>query len=582
MSVYTIEHAISECINDKLNVTSGSRGSTIGAKNEIYWESWSAMNSWIESILSKKKGANIPMLGVFSWEVKDDNGANSFRPIFLVSESFVKDHRVRRQRIHQPPQVANSEEINFSQIAIKYTNSLTKDMVYSGIRDIIRKIGDFVDRVYEFEIEFTFGKLKSKERRVKFEFNQTRLAQILPENLFSATSGTENFEIFDESNRGSTHKNNLGNTSLSLNNVSRNSLSTPASTSRSDISSASSSRTSTSGYSSNTNLRSIQMQRTNNINPMPTLSTSLNNKLDDTFQSFDSSANTASLPVPPSSYTNSNLTLSNNNSSSEGSRPISPGIQRILEAMETQSMSPTTIADRRKRGQDKVTELAYLRCLNQFEAYANEGDYISSQSRQLQKDFEVKERAQRDKQRGEMKRLQQALDGQINDFRSTSNKERDDRMAATMSILIPPPADETGTSSLKAAEKKMSFSKDLKSQMNNNASRKLLQKMSALEEEKDYLDHVQMEFEMLSTLERAEHLQKQKQLLEAWERDGHIRNLRKLQSCGASTVKNYINLNMYDVPQHTTSSTGPSMGRSGSGNMAAMSVGYDPRKIPKL
>ena len=52
---YSIDHIINECISDKINVSHGSRGTTVGEKNEIYWETWHALNAWIESILVKKK-----------------------------------------------------------------------------------------------------------------------------------------------------------------------------------------------------------------------------------------------------------------------------------------------------------------------------------------------------------------------------------------------------------------------------------------------------------------------------------------------------------------------------------------------
>lgn len=54
MSVYGIEHVIGECLEERLKVSSVSRGQTIGARQEIYWESWNALNLWIESRLAKK------------------------------------------------------------------------------------------------------------------------------------------------------------------------------------------------------------------------------------------------------------------------------------------------------------------------------------------------------------------------------------------------------------------------------------------------------------------------------------------------------------------------------------------------
>ena len=90
----------------------------------------------------------------------------------------MKNFRVKRERIHRLPETTPIEEVNYSLLAIKFSNSLTKDMVFSGLRDTIKKIGDFIDRGYEIEIPFTFGTLYAKERRVKFEFNQSRLLEV--------------------------------------------------------------------------------------------------------------------------------------------------------------------------------------------------------------------------------------------------------------------------------------------------------------------------------------------------------------------------------------------------------------------
>lgn len=184
MGEYELHHIIDELMYEKANMPSTSRGHTTGARTEIYTESWMALNSWIESKLSRRKGVEVPMLGQFTWEFKTLEGQNDLhcRPIFILSESFIKEHHVRRQRTHKLPLIAPCEEINYSRLAIKYSKSLTKDMVFAGVRDILKKIGTYVDRVYEFRIDFTFGSLHSKERQIKFEFNQSRINEILPEN----------------------------------------------------------------------------------------------------------------------------------------------------------------------------------------------------------------------------------------------------------------------------------------------------------------------------------------------------------------------------------------------------------------
>ena len=64
-------------------------------------------------------------------------------------------------------------------------------MVFCSLRDIIRKIGDFVARGYEFTVPFTFGLLMAKERRVRFEFSYARFADILPADVLSPNNQEE-------------------------------------------------------------------------------------------------------------------------------------------------------------------------------------------------------------------------------------------------------------------------------------------------------------------------------------------------------------------------------------------------------
>ena len=87
-------------------------------------------------------------------------------------------NRIKKQRVHRLPQLTAVEEVNFSLLAIKFSKTLTKDMVFTGIRDILKKIGDFIFRGYELEIDFFFGTLMAKENRVKFVFNQARLLEV--------------------------------------------------------------------------------------------------------------------------------------------------------------------------------------------------------------------------------------------------------------------------------------------------------------------------------------------------------------------------------------------------------------------
>lgn len=56
---YSLTHVIGELLDEKADKISTARGKTMGAKSDIYQGSWTALNAWIESKLSKQKVMNI-------------------------------------------------------------------------------------------------------------------------------------------------------------------------------------------------------------------------------------------------------------------------------------------------------------------------------------------------------------------------------------------------------------------------------------------------------------------------------------------------------------------------------------------
>ena len=125
-----------------------------------------------------QQGAGVSGFGCFCWELKSRKGVTNCRPIFIASDNFVKGFRVKQQRVFVVPQTTPIEEVNYSQLAIKFSKSLTKDMVFSGIRDIIKKVGEYIERGSLLEIHFSFGTLTAKENKIKFTFNQVRLQEV--------------------------------------------------------------------------------------------------------------------------------------------------------------------------------------------------------------------------------------------------------------------------------------------------------------------------------------------------------------------------------------------------------------------
>ena len=616
-SCYNLGHVLDEIFAEKARVLTISRGQTPGAKIEIYSESWSSLNSWIESRLCKRKGASVPMLGSFTWEVKYGGDGSAFsRPIFIMSDSFIKEHRIRRQRVHIQPALVPPEEINYSKLAIKFSKSLTKDMIFSGTRDIIKKIGDFVDRGYEFEIEFAFGVLKSKERQVRFEFNQARLAAILPENLrvgtlpqqpvaFDSMSESETASSFGGG--GNQHTETRPTRPASSSAASSSSSapfqypapSASASTSAEQRSAtAPSSATSMQGQASGQGHKMVPPLAIPSV-PASGANVSFGGATTVSPRSSTYSADLASAPSSSQSMPQSPFAATAYNPASPrgptasqaltmaasvplftsdylpaGERPISPGLQAVLMALEEHAeLGASTKAELRERAKGRVDEAAYLRSLEIMESEAKFEEKTQMQAAVMQGAFEDGLKAKLEGQTMVKKTFRDLLDVQLAESERRAKEDKQRRSEGKAAFFLPdsagcidnPPGALSGGPNYKTI--KQNLYNDLTYQIRTNAERARVQKQEALEEERDYLDHVAMELDLQHIAERVSHLEKQKALLSSWEREAHIRNLRKLQVAGAGAIKDYISVNLPDSADALSAKLNP-----------RFSIGYDFRK----
>lgn len=539
---YTLDHIIQECLSDRM----GSSRPQDSARGNLYEDTWKALNAWIESRLSKRKGASIGMLGTFTWETKSENGQTSSRPIFLLSESFIKNYSIKRQRIHSTISTATSEEVNFSKLAIKFSTTLTKDMAFCGVRDIVNKIGAFIERSYKFNVAFTFGVFKSNERKVKFEFDYARLGKILPENF-----QPESF----------------------------------------------SSRTERSSYDDN--VKEVEGNMKGNRLTTPTLDRSL------AFPHLKSSAQQGSFTkVPelrlsndvahesyPSTLAPSDLHTGGRDSAysgterSEISVQLSPGSQRVLQQLKDKDMkditpmSPTAKLQQRSVASDTVADSAFLDCLDSLKSQVEYERMLESSAKDNYSAWVNEQMKRKDEAKHKVKELEKYLQSQIQEFQVRKDREKAERREARMKHelpgYIPPVIDGVKRNRTSAADGPVQIlsnaelvtSLDMQTRMNRE--RKDLMRKKQLEEERDYLDHVAMEMELQSAAQRATHLEKQQALLEAWEREAHIRNIKNLQKKGGD-ASSYLKSTLADGAQNTARSKS---------NLGSMGIGFDARRV---
>lgn len=63
------------------------------------------------------------------------------RPVFILSEGFCRRHGLPHKRILRPPLFKKpAEVVNYSKLAIRYTTSMTKDMIYGALREVFRGV----------------------------------------------------------------------------------------------------------------------------------------------------------------------------------------------------------------------------------------------------------------------------------------------------------------------------------------------------------------------------------------------------------------------------------------------------------
>lgn len=535
------------------------------------------------------------------------------RPVFLLSDAFVKNYEIKRPRIFKDPDLTPVEEINHSVLAIKFSNNLTKDMIFSGLRDIFKKIGDFIYRGYEIEIPFTFGTLTSKERRVKFEFNQQRLQEVsvlgssnllyrslctlssyiiqqilpdsIPPGILGVGSAPPHLIDAEEPEEGNTYRCSGYYDDPVEELIVPDSYRAPVPKIKIPHLHLGNSNQAKGGAVSKSNATTrIDSHDNNRLHQQP--------------QSINNDHRSATVALD---HTNTSVEQSIEDDE------IPADLKALLNtlASKTKTVSKTQF---RKGLTDRVLEQAYARCVEAVEKTANKDEDTTNQARDMYESWRHNLKLEREKALKNSLEVQETLDQQrkLNVQRLEDTKQFE--KAAVAAFILP--ADAGQVRNLKpefdSEGNVLSFRSAVAKEVKNQIERKLVDHKSAHEEklsnEREYLNRLSMEVELHNAMKRAEDLEKQRSLLEAWEREGHVKNLRKLQPFGSKPVKDYIQRNLVNDNSYsgtflmnsstigsnsllmdTMNGTAPSafsMANAG-GSIGAklnMSIGYDSRK----
>lgn len=139
-----------------------------------YQEVWDAFNRYITANLLIKKGVSIQNFAKIGWQVeKKRSGGSTYRPYFQFQENYLKSHGMDTQLRPAPvadKELCQMEEFNFSKAAIRFSSTLTKDQVFTGLRMLLVQIGEACGDGKNVSIDFEMGTLVCTEAEPRFAF----------------------------------------------------------------------------------------------------------------------------------------------------------------------------------------------------------------------------------------------------------------------------------------------------------------------------------------------------------------------------------------------------------------------------
>jgi hypothetical protein len=472
MSWYTLKDLIEDCVNKKSR-TDLPRN----AKRKVLGEIWEAMNLWIDSQFDKGQGVNIPQFGKISWETVEVNlnGEKKTRPYFNLTEMFCRGNGVPFKKRVTDPMLAKCAEINMSILAIRHSQTLTKDQVFTGLRDIFQQLGTVIATGRKVKIQFHVGQLVSKERKVAMLFDVQRFREYL-------TSGEEwkllESEFFD-GDEGNQEASEAGDEAGE------------------SIFDASAHGDTLDGF-----VESRVME-----DSLPRLDLPANDngtvEVDALKQAFENSMQREQMVRTDA------------------------GESGILDDPELEGTGEV------RHAREAVIEEAYKRHLHKMSNLVDMEDFDQRQMDEQHFQREMLAQMRRKEQFDERKRLQGFIKKQMNDKNAMKKVERDEWLQPKQSSLpINAPSyhvdeGDMGGEELNWQEKELQVKQELLSSLQNQiqdkAARESANKKFARDEEQQFLSHVAQELHAHRANKVAEEQHKQTEMLNAWGRDNYMK-----------------------------------------------------------
>lgn len=174
LAMYTLEALCQDVAHKRGQV---QKGSDMSAAD--FAEVWGAFGKYVSFCLEQRRGLNLSNLGKIGWQLEKKLHSNSYRPIFQLSDQFARAYLSQEalRKVGAQSTTANElcpfEDFNFSKAAIRFSQNLTKDQVFTGLRGMIQRVGEVVSEKQDMELAVgEIGKLVSRGGEPRFVFAQ--------------------------------------------------------------------------------------------------------------------------------------------------------------------------------------------------------------------------------------------------------------------------------------------------------------------------------------------------------------------------------------------------------------------------
>ena len=111
---------------------------------QIYEEIWMALNLWLRAVMEQGKGGHLPAFGTFCWELDQEVSSQKIKgrkPVFTMDDVMKREFGAKPWRRPLKHRILTKHlEMNYTELAIRWSTILTKDLVFSGLRDMMARL----------------------------------------------------------------------------------------------------------------------------------------------------------------------------------------------------------------------------------------------------------------------------------------------------------------------------------------------------------------------------------------------------------------------------------------------------------